>query len=191
MKLPYKYTSTLRAKRMKQDRQCKCTKQYWSLFSLKANSSYIHNECYIHVALYYTYYCLNKNLNASIDLLTIPLSGGKMSKRLGGIIGCKYKTSSWHLNGFPDGSSNIGSTVYNTREKPIVMLCVCVCVFFPFILDIKFVGRTSRGHTGGRSHRISHPPSFCGACALIFLARRIQPFLSLVDREVEFCVLTI
>ena len=33
--------------------------------------------------------------------------------------------------------------------------CVCVCVFFPFILDIKFVGPTSRGHTGGRSHRIS------------------------------------
>ena len=27
--------------------------------------------------------------------------------------------------------------------------------------------------------------------ALIFLARRIQPFLSLVEREVEFCVLTI
>ena len=42
--------------------------------------------------------------------------------------------------------------------------CVCVCVFFPFILDIKFVGHASRGHTGGRSHRISHPPSFCGAC---------------------------
>ena len=88
------------------------------------------------------------------------------------------------------------------------------CVFFPFILDFKFVGRTSRGHrlakpnsqtrtgtgeysvscsadheqdwqpypvdpysaicddhtyiyiytTGGRSHRIFHPPSFCGAC---------------------------
>ena len=31
---------------------------------------------------------------------------------------------------------------------------LCVCVFFPSILDIKFVGRTSRGHTGGRSHRI-------------------------------------
>ena len=46
----------------------------------------------------------------------------------------------------------------------IVVLTVCVCVFcfFPFILDIK--GRTSRGHTGGRSHRISHPPSFCCAC---------------------------
>ena len=36
-------------------------------------------------------------------------------------------------------------------------------VFFPFILDIKFVGRTSRGYTGGRSHRIFHPSSFCGA----------------------------
>ena len=45
-----------------------------------------------------------------------------------------------------------------------VCVCVCVYAFFPFILDIKFVGRTSRGHTGGRSHRISHPPSFCGAC---------------------------
>ena len=45
-----------------------------------------------------------------------------------------------------------------------VSVCVCVCVFFPSILDIKFVGRTSRGHTGGRSHRIFHPPSFCGAC---------------------------
>ena len=41
---------------------------------------------------------------------------------------------------------------------------LAVCVFFPFILDVKFVGCTSRGHTGGRSHRISHPPSFCGAC---------------------------
>ena len=41
---------------------------------------------------------------------------------------------------------------------------VCVCVFFPSILDIKFVGRTSRGHTGGRSHRIFNLPSFCGAC---------------------------
>ena len=44
-----------------------------------------------------------------------------------------------------------------------VTMCVCVCVSFPFILDIKFVRRTSRGHTGGRSHRIFHPP-FCGAC---------------------------
>ena len=55
---------------------------------------------------------------------------------------------------------------YNIREKRTVIMytVLCVCVFFPFILDIKFVARTSRGHTGGRSHRISHPPSFCGAC---------------------------
>ena len=50
---------------------------------------------------------------------------------------------------------------YNAGEKPTVILCVCV--FFPFIMDIKFVGRTCRGHTGERSHRIFRPPSFCGA----------------------------
>ena len=33
-----------------------------------------------------------------------------MSKRFGWVIGCKDKTSSLHLNGFPDGS-NIGSTM--------------------------------------------------------------------------------
>ena len=57
-------------------------------------------------------------------------------------------------------------TLYSIGESVqcIHSLCVCVCVFFPFILDIKFVGRTSRGHTGGRSHRIFNPPSFCGAC---------------------------
>ena len=49
--------------------------------------------------------------------------------------------------------------------KYIIDVDVRVCVFsFTFILDIKFVGRTSRVHTGGRSHRISHPPSFCDAC---------------------------
>ena len=37
-------------------------------------------------------------------------------------------------------------------------------VFFSFILDIKFVRRTNRSHTGGRSHRTFHPPFFCGEC---------------------------
>ena len=54
-------------------------------------------------------------------------------------------------------------TILEPIEQPSAV-CARVCVFFPFILDIKFVGRTSRGHTGGRSHRISHPPAFCGAC---------------------------
>ena len=57
--------------------------------------------------------------------------------------------------------------VFRQREHFYVFYtapCVCVRVFFPFILDIKFVGRTSRGHTGEWSHRIYRPPSFCGAC---------------------------
>ena len=62
-----------------------------------------------------------------------------------------------------------------TPILPVLSYMCFLCDFFPFILDIKFVGRTSRGHTGGRPHRISHPPSFC-VRALMFLARRIQPF---------------
>ena len=52
--------------------------------------------------------------------MSIPQSGGKISKRLGGIIGCKYKTSSWHLKGFPDGS-NIGSTVYTAQYNKLLL----------------------------------------------------------------------
>ena len=65
-------------------------------------------------------------------------------------------------------------------------MCVAVlCVFFPFILDIRFVGRTAEvtqeeGHTGFFIHLSS------AVRALIVLVRRIQPFLSLVDREVDF-----
>ena len=44
-----------------------------------------------------------------------------------------------------------------------------VCVYFlPIHSGRLACGRTSRGHTGGRSHRISHPRSFCGACLLFF-----------------------
>ena len=43
---------------------------------------------------------------------------------------------------------------YRTMELCVcVVVCVCVCVFFfSFILDIKFVGRTSRSHTGFLIH---------------------------------------
>ena len=62
--------------------------------------------------------------------------------------------------------------------------CLCVCVVIPFILDVRLVdvpaGVTQeKGHTG-----FLHFPS--AVLALIFLARRIQPSLSLVDREVDF-----
>ena len=70
-----------------------------------------------------------------------------------------------------------------------VCVCVCVCIVIPFILDVRLVdlpeGVTKEeGHTGF----LIHPPS--AVLALIFNARRIQPFLSLVDREVKLCVLT-
>ena len=66
--------------------------------------------------------------------------------------------------------------------------CVCVSVAIPFVLDVRLVdvpaGVTQEeGHTG-----FLHLP--CAVLAFIFLSRSIQPFLSLVDREVEFCVIT-
>ena len=52
-------------------------------------------------------------------------------------------------------------------------------------LDVPAGVTQEEGHTGFLIRLLS------AVRALIFLARRIQPFLSLVDREVEFCVLTI
>ena len=52
-------------------------------------------------------------------------------------------------------------------------------------LDVPAGVTQEEGHTGFVIHLLS------AVRALFFLARRIQPFLSLVDREVEFCVLTI
>ena len=48
-----------------------------------------------------------------------------------------------------------------------------------------YIHTQEEDHTGFLIHLLS------AVRALISLARRIQPFLSLVDREVEFCVLTI
>ena len=52
-------------------------------------------------------------------------------------------------------------------------------------MDVPAGVTQEEGHTGFLIHLLS------AVHALIFVARRIQPFLSLVDREVEFCVLTI
>ena len=65
---------------------------------------------------------------------------------------------------------------------------MCVCVAIPFILDVRLVDAPAgvtqeEGHTGFRIHLPS------AVFALLFIARRIQPFLSLADREVEFDVL--
>ena len=65
---------------------------------------------------------------------------------------------------------------------------VRVYVAIPFVLDVRFVGAPAgvtqeEGHTG-----FLNLPS--AVLALTFIARRIQPSLSLVDCEVEFCVPT-
>ena len=65
------------------------------------------------------------------------------------------------------------------------MLCVCVlCAFFPFIRDVRLVD-VPAGVTQmeGRTGFLIHLPS--AMLTLIFIAGRIQPFISLVDREVE------
>ena len=68
-----------------------------------------------------------------------------------------------------------------------MMMCVCVCVFSSHSfwtsssLDVPAGVTQEEGHTGSLIHLLS------AVRALIFLARRIQPSLSLVDCEVEFC----
>ena len=51
-------------------------------------------------------------------------------------------------------------------------------------MDVSAGVTQEEGNTGFSIH-------LSAVLALIFLARRTQPFLTLVDREVEFCVLTI
>ena len=71
-----------------------------------------------------------------------------------------------------------GGTV---RDRVCACVCVCVCVIIPLILDVRFVdvpawATQEEGHKG-----FLHLHS--AVLALIFLARRIQPFLSLVNRR--------
>ena len=65
-------------------------------------------------------------------------------------------------------SSVVQTTVVCLQRKKLlkfseIYLCVCVCCH-PIFSGRQVCGRTSRGHTGGRPHRIFHPPSFCGTC---------------------------
>ena len=53
------------------------------------------------------------------------------------------------------------------------------------LLDVPAGVTQEEGHTG------FFIPLLSAVRAFFFLARRIQPFLYLVDRGVEFCVLTI
>ena len=81
---------------------------------------------------------------------------------------------------------------------PVLYLFVVI----PFILDVRLhlsvnVWTHQPGsHRRGRPHRIFFLLFFLHLYILLrclpqfFIVRRIQPSLSLVDREVEFCVLT-
>ena len=55
---------------------------------------------------------------------------------------------------------NSSSTYIYNMDYPAVVCGICVCCHA--IYSGRRCGRTSRGHIGGRSHRI-FPPSFCGA----------------------------
>ena len=114
----------------------------------------------------------NKNMNASKPFELPSNHGGNLSKRLGGNVGCKDENSSWDIIGLQ-----------------YVLQYVCVFSSHSFwtssSLDVPVGVIQEEGRTGF----FFHLPS--AVRAFIFLARRIQPFFSLVDREVDFCVLTI
>ena len=80
--------------------------------------------------------------------------------------------------------------VTKTSDQTRQRACVCVCVFSHLFWTSKVRWTYQPGFTEEEGHTgfLTHLPS--AVHAFIFLARRIQSFLSLVDREIEFCVLT-
>ena len=80
----------------------------------------------------------------------------------------------------------------DSTDSTVQYTVQCVCVVFSShsfwtssSLDVPAGVIQEESHTGFLIHLLSAVRAF------IFLARRIQPFLSLVDRKLEFCVLTI
>ena len=67
---------------------------------------------------------IKKNLNASRPSEHPPVRG-KMSERLGGIIGCKYKTSLWRSSMLVTMIVTLGQR-YNIGEKPTAMMCAYI-----------------------------------------------------------------
>ena len=73
--------------------------------------------------------------------------------------------------------------LYAMNQAEVPSWCVCVCVFYSHSfwtstsLDVPAGITQEEGHTEFLIHLLS------AVRALIFLARRIQPFLPLVDRE--------
>ena len=90
---------------------------------------------------------------------------------------CVFSSQSFmrkHGVAMPESSSTVFCVVFSSHS-----------FWTSSSLEVPVGVTQEEGHTGFLIHLLS------AVRALIFLARRIQPFLSLVDREVEFCVLTI
>ena len=84
-----------------------------------------------------------------------------------------------------------GHTYSKSMDQPgkAVVVSVCVCGHPIYsgrqvFVDVPAGVTQEEGQTGS-----VYLPS--AVLAFIFLARRIQPFLSFIDRNVEFCILTI
>ena len=87
------------------------------------------------------------------------------------------------------------TSIVGIKEAPLIYCYECtalsVCVFSSHLfwtsssLDVPAGVIQEEGHTGFLIHLSSAVHVF------IFFARRIRSFFSLVDREIEFCVLTI
>ena len=95
---------------------------------------------------------------------------------------CKYVPMSFTAKSPPAR----GLKVVRVMGADFSGFTMCVCVFSSnsfwtsSSLDVPAGVTQEEGHTGFLIHLLS------AVRALIFLARRIKPFLSLVDREVEF-----
>ena len=76
-------------------------------------------------------------------------------------------------------------TVYTVVEEYVLCVFSSHSFWTSSSLDVPAGVTQEEGHTRFLIHLLP------AVRALIFLAKRIQPFLSLVEREVDFCVLTI
>ena len=56
-------------------------------------------------------------------------------------------------------------------------LCVCVCVVIPFILDVQFVGRTSRDYTAKEESHTGFLHLLFVVFAFVFLAKMIPAII--------------
>ena len=126
---------------------------------------------------------------ASIYLFKPPYAIGSVPSLSGHAIACRWRSLPRVRRHRASKSQGNSKRVLPWQVTMDQLLCVCVFSSHPFwtssSLDVPAGVTQEEGHTGFLIHLLS------AMRALIFLARRIQPFLSLVDREVEFCVLTI